>query len=324
MAFYESKFLKGIVCNEAIFFDKTLFFGVEIDEIADFSRAKFEQSVEFTDVSFIKESYFPLSEFKGDVEFKNVRFHEPTEFWGAKFFRKALFFSINHHGEIDEFEFSPDFMYLEINKDASITFKKISLCFANFLGTDLSKIEFQNVTWNRHHGRNCLYDEIEIHGSPTEKVEQYHEAEILYRALKNRYEIQRDYKQAGDFHYGEMEMHRRCSRWRWIPLYWNNLYRVLSGYGEKPLLAIAWLLLFLIGLPWIVWYFNVEFYKADKLATYWDVLVFFLEKATFQRPDWLRAIDNWGKLLSDISIILIPGQAALFLLALRNRLGRRR
>jgi hypothetical protein len=31
-----------------------------------------------------------------------------------------------------------------------------------------------------------------------------------------------------------------------------------------------------------------------------------------------------GKLLAGLSVLLIPGQAALFLLALRNRLGRRR
>jgi hypothetical protein len=31
-----------------------------------------------------------------------------------------------------------------------------------------------------------------------------------------------------------------------------------------------------------------------------------------------------GQLVSSLSVLLLPGQAALFLLALRNRLGRRR
>ena len=35
-------------------------------------------------------------------------------------------------------------------------------------------------------------------------------------------------------------------------------------------------------------------------------------------------LNFWGKLGAGFSVFLIPGQAALFLLALRNRLGRRR
>ena len=37
---------------------------------------------------------------------------------------------------------------------------------------------------------------------------------FLYRYLKLNYEKEGDLKQAGDFHYGEMEMHRKSNFWR--------------------------------------------------------------------------------------------------------------
>jgi hypothetical protein len=49
-----------------------------------------------------------------------------------------------------------------------------------------------------------------------------------------------------------------------------------------------------------------------------------LQKVILQRPTWADPVGFGGKLVAGLSVLLIPGQAALFLLALRNRLGRRR
>jgi hypothetical protein len=57
---------------------------------------------------------------------------------------------------------------------------------------------------------------------------------------------------------------------------------------------------------------------------YGDTLLFILEKATLQRPEWPKSINWLGKLLGNLSILLLYGQLALFILALRNRLGWRR
>ena len=48
------------------------------------------------------------------------------------------------------------------------------------------------------------------------------------------------------------------------------------------------------------------------------------EKATFQKPENTLKVNGLGWLISNLGMLIIPGQAALFLLALRNRLGRRR
>jgi hypothetical protein len=52
--------------------------------------------------------------------------------------------------------------------------------------------------------------------------------------------------------------------------------------------------------------------------------MFIFEKATLQRPDWLAPQNLLSRVFAGLSVLLIPGQAALFILALRNRLGRRR
>ena len=41
------------------------------------------------------------------------------------------------------------------------------------------------------------------------------------------------------------------------------------------------------------------------------------------RPEWPKPITTGGHFLSALSHFLILGQAAMFLLAIRNRLGRR-
>jgi hypothetical protein len=151
----------------------------------------------------------------------------------------------------------------------------------------------------------------------------YGAVERLYRDLQENYEKGRDYKKMGDFHYGEMEMHRRVSKWRWFPGYWYNIYWGLSGYGERPSRALVWLAAFLIVFTCLLALTGLDPVPPHQPA-FGDAFFYLLQKATLQRPEWANPLSFWGKLVAGFSVFLIPGQAALFLLALRNRLGRRR
>lgn len=75
-------------------------------------------------------------------------------------------------------------------------------------------------------GRSAFLAEILPLGEdikPTKPAqEEYALVEELYRYLKLNYEDEGDLKSSGDFHYGEMEMHRRGSPWRqWLPSWYN-------------------------------------------------------------------------------------------------------
>lgn len=153
---------------------------------------------------------------------------------------------------------------------------------------------------------------------------EYAKVELLYRYLRINYEKEGDLKRAGDFHYGEMEMHRRANPGKlWYQFYW-----ALSGYGERPVRALIWLLSIIPGLALLVWSLGID--KLDELqniiapAGFLDTLMYIFEKASLQRPTWLKPQGFWSTLFANLSVLLIPGQVALFFLALRNRLGRRR
>jgi hypothetical protein len=154
--------------------------------------------------------------------------------------------------------------------------------------------------------------------------DKYGVVERLYRYLKINYEAEHDYKNAGDFHYGEMEMHRRASKWRWFPGYWYNLYRWFSGYGERPGKALCWLAGLLAILTGLLAWAGLEILDPRYSASFGNPFFYLLQKVTLQRPTWAEPVGVGGKLVAGFSVFLIPGQVALFLLALRNRLGRRR
>jgi hypothetical protein len=230
---------------------------------------------------------------------------------------------------------------MEIKKDAVLQFRNLSLAKAKLFNVNIDMARFDNVQWHYYkkmlQRRYILYDELLLrdpfnynpaearrHSMPHSLNEYLAMNETLYRKLKMNYLREGDYKNAGDFHYGEMEMHRRANKWRWFPFYWYNLYRVLSGYGERPSWALAWLAVFLVGMAGLVWSLGLQVVNPSHIANFSDSFIYLLQKATLQRPTWAEPVNFWGKLVAGFSVLLIPGQAALFLLALRNRLGSRR
>jgi hypothetical protein len=120
-------------------------------------------------------------------------------------------------------------------------------------------------------------------------------------------------------------MHRKASPWRRGFLFsWYNLYKIMSGYGERPMRALVLLIFFLAILTGLLSSSGLEILDPKHVPAFGDSFFYLLQKVTLQRPTWAEPVGFWGNLVADFSVLLIPGQAALFLLALRNRLGRRR
>ena len=238
----------------------------------------------------------------------------------------------------------------------SFSLRHLNLGRTEFRGTSLRNLQFLDVDWYetqstlrkkfRAHSRRMLYDEGIIRGWAIEPrpisltntsladniigrrtTFNLSELEVLrsaYQRLCQNYEENQSRVEAEDFHYGEMEMHRRASKWRWFPFYWYNLYWALSGYGERPSRALGWLAAFLAIFTGSLAWAGLEILDPKYSAGFGNPFFYLLQKVTLQRPTWAEPISFWGKLVAGLSVLLIPGQAALFLLALRNRLGRRR
>jgi hypothetical protein len=313
------------------------FHGAKFAGWADFREAEFNEGADFSHARFAQAALFEKARFAGQVLFKNTEITGEADFRGASFDGLAIFQGINEPREsTGRLPLIANFQYLAFGPWGRLQFQDLSLGMASFLGTDMRRMEFHNVRWHSYQGRQAIYDEILLRRKEGPYVlslarrEQGLDYERLcarvgelYRYLKLDYEQEGDLKQAGDFHYGEMEMHRQASLWRrWFPLSWYNLYLVLNGYGERPLRALGCLVGLVAGVAGLLRWLGLQ--AADgHAAGFAEAVIYLLELTSLMRPEWPKPITTGGHFLSAISHFFILGQAALFLLAMRNRLGRR-
>jgi len=316
--FSMATFMKVAFFPEATFRGPANFSNAFFTESAVFSKATFTNWASFLGAIFTEAS-FNSATFTEWVNFYSANL-KLADFRWATFSGEAIFVAI-HPPQEKRWERGPfegRFEGLRLGPKALIRFEDLSLAMVRFGGTDLRYARFFKVIWHRLRGRNAVYDETFL-----KKEKNYDQVEELYRHLKLNYEREGDLKKAGDFHYGEMEMYRQADylrRWfSWYFLYWAS-----SGYGEKPLRAFCVLFGLLAILTVLFGWADSKLIKGWSLDGIIDSILYTLQQGTFQRPEWYKPANSWGKFLATITLILIPGQAALFLLALRNRLGRRR
>jgi len=145
---------------------------------------------------------------------------------------------------------------------SNLTIYGCKLQNSSFPHTQVSELSFVDNDWRgnlkdkillRDHQMLLGVEVTETHGGhPVATIGQCAET---YRQLKANFESRGNYIDAGDFHWGEMEMRRlaglygrnakaleRTKPWRCLNLY--SAYRFLSGYGESPSRAA---LVFLVG-----------------------------------------------------------------------------
>jgi len=169
------------------------------------------------------------------------------------------------------------FTDIVVGKDSQILPRRTNLRRASFLGTDVSKLVFEDVRWWRRHSRGrrwlarqALWDESRAErgdfrwsapqgmsgkedATPEERQAFYEGIAATYRQLVLNYEAKRAYETAEDFYVGEMETRRRqiaaesWRGWRWWPSlrrYGSSfgLYLVLSRYGSSYWQALGMLL----------------------------------------------------------------------------------
>jgi uncharacterized protein YjbI with pentapeptide repeats len=248
---YFEKFIEEKLSNEDynfsfIFFPAPVSFqGKRFTKFVTFSNANFTDSADFMGVIFENGGSFSWTTFAGEVNF-----------YMAKILKERIIFdSINRNGK--PLSWKVVFSELWLEKEKSLIFRNLSLGRAVFSGTDLRRVEFHNVAWHDLQGRQAVCDEIRLRqrlkdygrrfrslalkhgrraarrlleeakeGEPRQvSQDDYARVEELYQGLKQNYEKVGDYKRVGDFHYGEMEMHRRASPWR----RWISWYSLLLG-----------------------------------------------------------------------------------------------
>ncbi|WNM57063.1 pentapeptide repeat-containing protein [Candidatus Nitrospira allomarina] len=315
---------------------ETSFNNTKFQKKADFNGVKFEAEVSFDETDFMSEvsigAQFKLRAlFRGKkdallfansvmVDFKNAIFYRPDiiRFSQADLSRCKLFETNVRGIDFAEVEWaesvtgSPTLKWIwnqlcQRELSSSVLFKP-GTDFSRSNGNDC-RTRFGNFLWKTL-SRKGIYE-------PTDKKPE--ELENAYRQIRQSYEDHRNYPEAGIFYFGEMTNKRKrlSSIRQYLSLI--GLYGVLSGYGQKPIQASIWLIVFLLGFNGLLigaGMNNIPSGKPVSIFGFCTVLwAYTFNVVTFKSPLYFTPDSKWSEFLTIFARILVPIQATLFVLA---------
>lgn len=375
---------QGADFRRAVFAGPADFMNVRFAGQADFLNAKFEAGAHFDDAEF------------GEAIFAGTVFSKPADFVRTSF--KRVDFTEADLGDVYFSDVDlPRYTKFWRSKLAGAEFRGGSVVGALFNGSvGLEQCRFSHVRWHKRRGRWVLAEEVFIrwpaeaatpglnlkdlsdvmgdqvklealHRGRTawagkqrrEIAEYYQSVEKTYRQLKANYENEKNYPDAGNFHFGEMEMKRfaeaegRLLRRSFASLEWY--YSLLSGYGERWMRSLAaFLLVVLVSALLYSWQgfttqapnpvlLEVEqstataqrplekavFLEPDRLSdlrhvssTIGQSLVFSLRVALLRPDSFAQSLSPTTTLFVIFETVLGPLTLALLVLAIRRRFRR--
>lgn len=219
-----------------------------------------------------------------------------------------------------------------------------NLSDASFKGTDVTEMNFIDNVWRRNRlDRIITLDERILRNMiRSDHFQRYGEVSFdqcaeTYRQLKVNFDKKGNSIDAGNFHYGEMEMrYFACGRIRRL-FSIIGIYRFLSGYGERPvqsLLVMITSFCILVGLHLIVG-FRVEnstikyhldlsypfgFPSTQEIAH--SVKLTFGNLTLRSTPDILQPYDLYSTILWIFESIFGPIQIGMLILSIKRRVKR--
>ncbi|OGP55963.1 MAG: hypothetical protein A2Y65_05650 [Deltaproteobacteria bacterium RBG_13_52_11] len=358
--FSDTRFAKGAEFVEATFTEWTWFTKATVAENANFVGATFTKEAYFLEATFAKWTSFAGATFAKEAYFTRVTFSEEAYFTGATFVRGASFegaifekgdvsFDDSHllgrtlflGGKTARFIFSNvnvSFKNMDINPPNAVIFRDADLGRCSFLGTRINQVEFTNVKWAMIPGkfgysRTGIYDEKILLDSikSTKKSKKkdkknldWEHIERICRDLKINHTASGDHERAGDFHYGEKGMRRRNPSTPLMHRFFLNLYRILSGYGERYLRPLFWALFIMIGctIGYLAFGIQNEYFISLGFDDWSTVLLYSLQIMTLLKPTELQPIGVASTAIKVFQSISGPIILGLFALAIRQRLKR--
>jgi hypothetical protein len=372
--FYAATFTCNASFKIAVFMQKASFGGAAFTQNADFRWTTFAQVANFSETTFAQDADFngaTLAEnamFSGatftlDAGFRQTKFHATVDMRACRFLGQAEFRQTKFEPKVEN---APSAVYslAEFAKPEEVIFDGVDLGRAIFLNCDVSEFWFTSaVQWGRRDGGRGLKvfeEEILLNPDLAQIRKDYgpvdHGAvEQIYHQLKKNYDARLDYRNANEFHFGEMEMRRLEPRpypgllepWGWLRPWLGPeaLYRWASDYGNSFVKPILWLLGFLVLFAALLPIAGLEmkqqppgppvtytsaWYKQGgwgnncwtETKLFGRSLITSIDTATFQRsPEYVPAYP-WGRVLAILEALLTSTLFALFLLAIRRQFKR--
>lgn len=267
------------------------------------------------------------------VNFGNCRFNDSCSFFGGA---GHIFGS-----DSDDYFKVAGFDNAIFAKPTQTIFQDVNLKKASFKSVPLIGVRFYNTEFYQEElKRNGLYNDIREIQRKNPIKRKWFKKKIIdersrarfrhliheYRQIRMAMENNKDFVKAHDFYIGEMEA-RQQRDWSFL-LY---LYNFSSKYGTNYVRAISVLLslfLFHIFLTTIISTDLTlqQLCTRPNLSSAWESLgeisLHSFGTGTLQRIGLLKHISGWQAFIDIVFRILIPIQAAMFVLALRNKTKR--
>lgn len=329
-----------LLLSDAIVHGETMIPVMEIDRI-NISRTNFLEK--FNCASKTPEYEAVGAVFDGEFSFGSV-ISKYAKFTGCRFNQPCIF-----HGELASvLEVSDTDKFRFIAFDGSIFGNPTQTIFQDF---DLRKASFKSVSLVgvRFYNTNFFQTKLNRNGldRDVQELQRNEKAPLFslfnkkvdnnsikrdahleheYRQLRMAMEASKDYGKAHDFYVGEMEARQRRERSILLTVYCFSSY-----YGINYWRAFVVLIGFFIShfLLTIFLSTNLEaqklFYGPDTAAAWGrlgDIVTHTLGTGTLQRIGLLDTTSFWQKLVDLTFRLIIPIQAAMFILALRNKTKR--
>lgn len=326
-----------------VFRDAVTFTSASFASGAIFSESVFKNPATFEGCLFENETVFGGARFLDDAIFKHAKVEGKLRFMGRD--ENAMFHSAS------------DFSRLEIGDDAFMIFELVSLAKASFLYSDLTQLDFRTVSWCEAsspwarcgRGRLMLWDEMNLLAENPSSRDCDAVGEN-YRQLVLRYEARRDFERAEQFHIGEMEVQRKleslnnigvASRIGFVSA--TGFYRLLSRYGSSYWRAalVLFCVLTLVAVGFMFTGLRPASAQSDLRALRYEFVPCLcfpslgdltrdfgtsvshaLNILTFQRDRAYEPSSLISQIWQAFSSILLTGQSALVLLAIRRRFRR--
>lgn len=348
VSFENVHFKYGAYFQESQFKGSTYFSNACFDNDVYFDRSRFQgEEALFEETIFKEKVFFRLVRFKSDAYFNKTQFKNEIHFNETFFENKAIFEGVESK-KIFAFTENNFFVDVTLKNPSEVTFRNANLKKCSFLKTNISNINFIDITWANSkeiewgnylkklvcYKRDILYDEILVRKNNRD----YKQVEELCRQIKANFEAKKNFDRAGDFYFGEMEMKRKTLRIRKAKALFM-LYKISSGYGEtvgRSVLLLGFLTLFFSS----AYLFNgIKSINPDmqqiKYNLTWGIpplkdlfndllkaFVHFVQVATFQKVRGYKVINDLGRIFEAFQVILISVQTTLVVLAIKRKFKR--
>lgn len=354
------QFKKVIWLNSRnLIFDNTLFEGfINVQFIDNFFLSK--NSISFQEIRFSEEGscQFQRCLFSGTkLVIFNACYFQHTTFEGGhtkwlfekfKNFDDEIMEYFRHLKIVDKhdkplfknvFEDEIEVLWKDLTTESAknLRFRLTNFSGSIFDGTTLSHIELNAPKWDESLGRKALAKEVALREKgkikPDTNIDELRDLKNQYTQLKNNLEQKGDYQHASDFHYGEQEIRlerfkliRKLERKNFKHLdgyILTTLYKLLSGYGERPLRAF---LVFIGGLLFsALLLFNIENFAepTQGKASYFKALVQLITPFSWKNGLQDNFSFTWDKfILIGSQFLLLGVQLPLMVLAIRRKFKR--